>query len=88
MNIRLNVSRFLSYYTGDQKCIDVKGATVGECLDCLVKKFPVLLDIVQSSDGSVASYIAVFKNQDGETPEKLDSQVEDGEEYFVEYQPG
>jgi hypothetical protein len=88
MSIRLHISQFLSYYINNEKYVDVKGNTISDCLDFLVKEFPALLNIVQSSDGSVASYIAVFKDKDSDIPEKLNKPVSDGDEYFVEYQPG
>ena len=88
MSIRLHLSQFLSYYVNHEKYVDVKGNTISDCLDFLVKEFPGLLNIVQSSDGSVASYIAVFKDKESDILEKLDKPVSDGDEYFVEYQPG
>lgn len=88
MSTRLHISQILSYYTDNQKSIDVAGSTISECLDCLVKEYPALLNIVQSSDGSVVSYIAVFKDKESDVPEKLDKFVSDGDEYYVEYHPG
>jgi hypothetical protein len=88
MSTRLHISQILSYYTDNQKSIDVTGSTISECLDCLVKECPRLMNIIQSSDGSAAGYIAVYINKDCDTPERLDKPVKDGDEYFVEYQPG
>lgn len=88
MSARLHISKILSYYTNNRKYIDVTGDTISECLDYLVKECPGLLNIVQSQDGSIASYIAVYINRDSDTPERLDKPVKDGDEFFIEYQPG
>ena len=88
MSIRLHISQVLSYYINNEKYVDVRGNRISDCLDFLVKEFPALLNIVQSSDGSVANHIAVFKNRDSDVPEKLNKPVVDGDEYYIEYHPG
>jgi molybdopterin converting factor small subunit len=47
---------------GNQKRVDVTGATVGEALDSLLEQFPGLREQVFSSEGSLNRFVNVYVN--------------------------
>jgi adenylyltransferase/sulfurtransferase len=47
---------------GNQKRVDVTGATVGEALDALLAQFPDLREQLFSGDGSLNRFVNVYVN--------------------------
>jgi sulfur-carrier protein len=47
---------------GNQKRVEVSGATVGEALDSLLQQHPGLRDQVFSADGSLNRFVNVYVN--------------------------
>ena len=88
MSVKLNIAPILSYYADNQKSVEVKGNTIGECLDYLISKFPDLGVIIDTQSGKLAGFITVFFNKENAATQDMNKPVKDGDELSVEYQPG
>ena len=87
MSVKLNIGSVLSYYTDNRSSVEVKGNTVGECLDYLIGKFPDLRIIIDTQSGKLAGFIAVSLNKESAAPQDMDP-VKDGDELSIEFQTG
>ena len=47
---------------GNQKQVEVTGATVGETLDALISQFPSLRDQLLTADGALNRFVNVYVN--------------------------
>ena len=47
---------------GDQKKVEVTGATVGEALDSLIEQFPGLKDQIFTEDAALNRFVNVYVN--------------------------
>jgi len=88
VSVKLNIAPILSYYAGNQKSVEVKGNTVGECLDYLIRQFPDLKVIIDTQSGKPAGFITIFLNKENAATQDMNKSVKDGDELSVEYQPG
>ena len=83
MSVKVNVPPFLSHLTDDQKVFEVKGDTVGQCLDHLVEKFPGLREGLFAKDGNLNSVVEIYVNLESSYPEELAKPVKDGDELQI-----
>jgi hypothetical protein len=72
---RVNVRYFLPHLTHDQDYVDVPGATVKECLDEMVTRYPDMKRWLLREDGELANFIDVFVNLDSMYPDELSRPV-------------
>jgi molybdopterin converting factor small subunit len=86
--VKLNIAPILSYYTDNQKSVDVQGNTVFECLTYLIRQFPDLGVIIDTQSGKPAGFINIFLNKENAATQDMNKPVKDGDELSVEYQPG
>lgn len=84
MSIRLHLpSRFYYLWEG-KEVLDVKGKTVAECLDNLVRIIPLMKKALSYGAGKLDPHIKVLVNQEGVGAEGLTRKVHDGDEiHFV-----
>ena len=80
---RVNVRYFLPHLTHDQETVDVPGATVGECLHDLVRRYPAMKRWLFREDGQVANFIDLFVNLEMTTPDDLTTPVKENDEIFI-----
>jgi molybdopterin converting factor small subunit len=69
--------------TGNGSVVEVKGNTVGECLDNLVKQFPDAKKHFFSSKGILFENISIYVNGESTYPKQLAKPVKDGDELNI-----
>jgi molybdopterin converting factor small subunit len=84
MSIKLHLpSRFYYLWEG-KEVLYVKGKTVAECLDDLVRVMPLMKKALSYASGALDPHIKVLVNQNGVGAEGLARKVNDGDEiHFV-----
>ena len=80
MSISIKIHTILSQYTNDQGIAEVKGSTVGECLDDLVKQFPDMEKGLFDKRGRLLHYVSIWVNGEDAYPQELAKPVKDGDE--------
>ena len=83
MSIEVKISPFFNQYTKNQQVTEVKGSTVGECLDELVKQFPRLKEVLYDKNGGLHHYFDVYVNEESSYPEELAKPVKDGDKLNI-----
>ena len=69
---------------GNQKRVDVTGATVGEALDALLMQFPDLREQLFSGDGSLNRFVNIYVNgRDVRYEQELATPVGEGDEVIL-----
>ena len=58
----IRIPPVLRAQAGDQKKVEVTGATVGEALDALIERYPGLREQVFGDDGSLNRFVNVYVN--------------------------
>ena len=71
MNITVNFHQGLRHLTNEKATVSVSNATVGECLDELVQKFPAVKPKLFGKNGKLLNYVDIYVNQDSSYPEDL-----------------
>jgi molybdopterin converting factor small subunit len=83
MSVTINLHPNLHHLTNDQAIAKVKGNTVGQCLDDLVKQFPQIKRGLFGKDGKLLNYVDIYVNLESSYPEELAKPVKDGDELHV-----
>ena len=81
MTVRVRVAALLHEYTGGRDVVDAEGATVGEVMDDLDRRFPGVAFRVIDEQGRVRRHMHVFVGQ--ETASDRATPVPAGAEMFV-----
>jgi len=63
--------------------IEVRGSTVGECLNHLVKQFPSIKKQLFCKDGALFENVIISVNGESAFPEQLAKPVKDGDELNI-----
>jgi molybdopterin converting factor small subunit len=79
MSIEVKISSIFLRHTNNQKVAKVKGSTVGECLDHLVKQFPDLKPALFDKTGHLRRYVDIYVNDESAYPEELAREVKNGD---------
>jgi len=83
MSIEVKISSIFLRHTNNQKVARVKGSTVGECLDNLVKQFPDLKPALFDKTGRLRRHIDIYVNDESTYPKELAKPVKDGDKLHV-----
>ena len=83
MSIKIDISLLSNQYTKGQQIVDVKGSTIGQCLDDLVKQFPGIKQGLFEENGKLHSYIDVYLNGESAYPELLAKPVRAGDKLYI-----
>jgi len=83
MSVKINIHRNLRHFTNGQETVEVKGNTVGQCLNDLAQQFPGIEVKLLNKKGKLFSHIDVFVNLESSYPEELAKPVKDGDELSV-----
>jgi len=81
MTARVRVASLLSSYTGSQDVIQVDGATLGEVVDALDRRFPGIAFRVVDEQGCVRRHMHVFVGQ--QTAADRATPIPDGAEIYI-----
>jgi molybdopterin synthase sulfur carrier subunit len=69
---------------GNQKKVEVTGATVGEALDSLIEQFPSLKEQILTDDGTLNRFVNVYVNgRDVRYEQELATPVEGNDEVIL-----
>ena len=83
MSIEIEFSSILARYTDNQLVSKVKGSTVGECLNNLVKKFPNLKKILFDKHGKFSHAFDIYVNGESSYPQELTKPVKNGDKLNI-----
>jgi molybdopterin converting factor small subunit len=83
MSVKININPSMTYLTNGLEVMEVKGKTVGECLQQLVDRFPQAKEWVFSNDGGLNNHIDIYVNLESSYPEELAKPVKDGDELHI-----
>jgi molybdopterin synthase sulfur carrier subunit len=80
----VRVPPVLRAQAGNQKKVEVTGATVGEALDSLIEQFPGLKEQILTEDGTLNRFVNVYVNgRDVRYEQELATQVESNDEVIL-----
>jgi len=85
MSIAVNIPPLLQTLADGVKQIDVSGSTVGECLEEVVKLYPVLKKRLFTTGGKIAKGLNIYINGEGVYPDVLARPVKDGDKIHLAY---
>ena len=85
MSIKIDVPAPMQPLTDNLTTVEVNGGTVGECLSNLVKQFPIIAEMLFTTDGRLLGYIGVYVNQELTQSDELAKPVRDGDEIYLPY---
>ena len=85
MSVQINIPQFFYHLTDNVKVVEVKGKTVGECLDELIKQFPQLKESLFAEEGKLLNLLNVYVNLESSFPEELAKPVNDGDKLDIMY---
>ncbi len=83
MTTRVHLYSRLRHFADDQGTVDVTGATVGECLEDLVRQYPKLRSKLLDKSGEISSIVYVSINMQSTHPEKKDTPLKAGDEMYI-----
>ena len=84
MTIKISLHTTHRQYTEGKEIIEVEGATVGECLKDLVKKYPPL-DKEIFKKGQLNSLIEIYIDGASAYPNEMARPVKDGDKIYLVY---
>jgi molybdopterin converting factor small subunit len=73
----------LRHLTDGATTARVKGSTVGDCLNDLVRQYPKTKRLLFDKDGKLLRYVEVYVNKATTYPEELATPVKDGDEISI-----
>ena len=85
MSVTLLLHPFIAGERVPSGPVQVKGKTVGECLDVFLQQFPDVEDKLYERPGQLHAYIEVYVNDESAYPDELSRPVRDGDEISLTY---
>lgn len=80
----IRIPPVLRAQAGNQKKVEVSGATVGQALDSLIELFPSLKEQILTEDGSLNRFVNVYVNgRDVRYEQELATLVEGNDEIIL-----
>jgi molybdopterin converting factor small subunit len=83
VSVKINIHKTHRQLTDGLDVVDVEGATVGECLRELVKRFPDMGKKLFDGKGKLQNVIEVYVNMESAYPDELAKTVKDGDEIHI-----
>jgi hypothetical protein len=83
MGVTVNLHRVFKMYCGNLDKIEVKGATVHECLRQMILMYPDLEKAIFVEDGKLHPLIEVYVNSSSAYPDALKKEVYDGDKIHI-----
>lgn len=84
---KIHVHRIHRAHTGGLKEIEVRGKTVRECLDCLIRIHPEMGEAIFDPGGSLIPGLEIYVNFESAYPDELGRPVGDRDEIHVALLP-
>ena len=83
MSITIEISSVFARYARNQTVFQVKGSTVGECLQDLVRQFSGLKKIFLDKNGNLHHIYDVYVNGKSAYPKEMAKPVKDGDKLNI-----
>jgi len=85
MGLKIVIPSYLQSFTNTMETAEVKGSTVGECLDNLTKQFPSIEKMLFAKNGKLLNYVGIYINGEDTYLDELVKPVRDGDELHIQY---
>ena len=83
MGVTINLHRVFQKYCGNFDKIEVRGATVHECLRQMILLYPELEKAIFIGEGRLHPLIEVYVNSSSAYPDALKKEVHDGDKIHI-----
>ena len=83
MSLKVHLHKTHRQFTDGLDAVDVKGDTVGECLQHLVQKYPDLEKVIFDGKNKLQKTIEIYLNMESTYPEELAQPTKDGDEIHI-----
>ncbi len=80
MSVKIKLHRSMAKLADSQAVVEVKGSTVGQCLEQLAARFPRLKKKLFEKNGALSRILEVYLNGESIYPNDLATTVKDGDE--------
>ena len=81
--MKVNIHRAHRIYTNGLEKVEVKGNTVGDCLDQLIEQYPGMREGLFDKKGKLLNVVEVYVNNESAYPEELEKPVKNGDEIHL-----
>ncbi len=85
MTVEVNIPPVLQALVGGINRIEVRGSTVGECLNELAAKYPQLKAKLFTKRGELPKGISIFINSENAFPKPLSKPVRPGDKIYISH---
>jgi len=83
VSIKVNIHKTHHQFTNDLDIVKAEGNIVGDCLNNLVRQFPVMGEALFDKKGKLARVIEIYVNSKSAYPDELAKQVKDGDNIHI-----
>lgn len=83
MSITLNVHKTHRQHINGKEAVEVDGATIGDCLNALVHRFPGMQEALFDKTGKLKNQIEIYLNMESTYPDELKKKVTAGDEITI-----
>lgn len=83
MSVKVNIHRTHRIHTDGLEMVEVRGKTVGDCLDHLIERYPGMREGLFDKKGKLLNVVEVYVNNESAYPEELAKPVQDGDEIHL-----
>jgi molybdopterin converting factor small subunit len=84
MSVTINLVAYFQPYAGNKESVEVKGKTIGECLNNLIKQYPSMKKMLFDKDGKMHPFLTIFIDNEI-AYDALDKPVKDGSKFHILY---
>jgi molybdopterin converting factor small subunit len=83
MSVKIFLPSKMEHLADNKEVVEVEGATVGDCIQHLIKQFPGIHKALFKKDGKLDSTVMIFINAENAFPDELLKPVKDGDEVYI-----
>jgi molybdopterin converting factor small subunit len=83
VSVKISLHKTHRRFAGGLQTVEVRGQTVGDCLDHLTGEYPELGEALFEKKGKLRRHVEVFLNLLSTYPQELATPVNDGDEIYV-----
>jgi molybdopterin converting factor small subunit len=83
MSATINIHQSMRHLTDGRAVVEVRGDTVGECLEYLIDQYPDVKTKILDKKGELLNYIDLYVNAESSYPEELKRKVKEGDELTI-----
>ncbi len=84
MGVKFIIPKYLRHKTNKKAATEVKGATVYDCIEALIRKYPGLKGEILDDEGTILlKWMVSINSKIAASTEELSHQVEDGDEIML-----